>query len=121
MRKKMRGEGSITSLFMLLIVVVFLLLTLRLLPVYYDHYHIRQALRGLSDDGELAFKAPSMIRSRLVNAIKERGASHARAESLEILYEDNALILRLDYEDRVHYWYNVDLVISFAEEAKIGT
>ncbi len=112
------------SLWSLLVIAVvlgfFALLALRLIPVYMDYWTVVSVAESVQEDPELRDGSPREARSALRARMR---LNNLRDYDVGDLYsisrgDGGVLVIDIEYEKRVPFMLNIDLVASF--ERRVG-
>lgn len=114
------GMTLIGLLFLLALIGFFVLLGLRLAPVYLEASKVKTVLAGLQDESGISKKNKreilKMMRSRYdINDIRYVDLG----KTTQINKTAKAMVIRVVYERREPFLGNVDLIVSFDEETRI--
>ena len=106
------GISNIGWLCVIVLVVFIAQLVIKLSPIYMEDYAVKSSLQQLAQTEGFTEMSRSQMRKVLskkmyVNHInlKDKGVSFKRS--------DNKVLIFSDYEERISWFGNVDLVISF--------
>lgn len=118
---RQRGVTLIGFLLIFVSIGFVTLLTLKLFPIYFEHYKIQGILKGLQSERDLAGKTPreviSMVQKRWdINSINGVTAQ----DSLVVEKHGDYLRIQLDYEVEQHLLGNVSVLVKFNDFIDIG-
>jgi hypothetical protein len=113
------GLTPVSIVVMLLIGAFFVMLALRLTPIYLENFKVSSHLEKLAKDPD----SKNMSEDELVNKLFKRlnidDVEHVTQEDVTIEQTDSGLTIYVDYEVRSPTIGNVDIVASFSEKAEI--
>ncbi len=113
-RKRQRGMTFISWLIVLGLVGFFAAVTLKLLPVYMEHYSIRHVLAQFELDRDLSKKSTGEIRTLMKKRLKINGVYDFNVKDNVLVERDKGKVtVRVKYEVRKPMLGNVDLVVHF--------
>ncbi len=115
--KRQRGMTAIGWLFVLGMLAVLVMATLRLFPVYMDGMNIGTAVKSLQEDRE-PYSSVGDVRSRLERRLSINGIDFLGREEVQISRDGDAYVVDVNYESRVPFMYNIDFVVSFSYSAR---
>jgi hypothetical protein len=100
----------------LIIIVItgfFVLLTMRLFPLYYESFAVERSLREVATDKALSPRNPREVRDSLRKRFNLNEIDSVEAEDLKIEKVGDGFSYRLEYEDRVPFAGNLYIVGKF--------
>lgn len=112
---RQRGMGLFQWVILLAVAGSYLLFGFRIIPLYAENKYVTEALRSIQDQGgRLADMSDGEIRKRLenfynINNVRSEGAT----QNISIDRSYDRVLVTIDYEVRVPFFYNIDLVLSF--------
>ncbi|MGK2913709.1 MAG: DUF4845 domain-containing protein [Porticoccaceae bacterium] len=109
------GLSSLGWLFMLAIVGFFLTALLKLGPLYLDNYFIASAVQSL-DKEDIQNKEVSEIRRKLDNEFTVNNVRDISVADVQVVRGKGHTLVKVNYEKRVPFMGNVDIVVKFANE-----
>lgn len=111
---KQGGISAIGFLFILALIGVFALVTLKLYPAYMENFKVAYAMDSLSSQPGIAEKRRSEITDMLMKRMDVDNVDHVKPANIEIRPGNNGgLLLTVKYEIRGHMVSNLDFVVRF--------
>lgn len=118
----MRYQKGVTGLgwiFILALIAFFVLIALKVVPVYMKSFTVSSILSDMEKEAEVRSRTPAEILETLnkrlsINLIKDISRDEIFLESTK-----DAYLLELDYEVRRDFLGNIDLVFNFKKSAEI--
>ena len=114
---KQRGMsiiGALTGLFFAALVVSF---SLKVTPAYLDDYALQRILSSLDEQAGTEPATVGDIRAR-VNKGLQTNLVELGAEEMKIFRSGDGIVVDIDYERRVNFLYNIDLILTFKHDWK---
>ena len=110
-----RGRSLLEMFFLLILAGIIVLLALRLIPVFMDYRTLIGVAESVQEDRDYQDAPEEEVREGLRANIRINNLrGYDDEEVFEISRGDgNELIIDLDYEERVPFLFNIDLVASF--------
>ena len=109
---KQRGLSTLGLMVTLLLVAFFLLCSFKLIPLYLDSYFVQASLNKLRDE-DLATMTNTQIRDKVDRHFSIDGIRDVSVRDVKIERQKDRVILNLDYEKRINFLGNLDVVVSF--------
>jgi hypothetical protein len=109
----MTATGSVILLFF---IAFFVLLGIRLLPVYIENFKIVSALKRAAENPGNIEKSVAEIRAGLDRSWGIDDVTAVSGSDVEVSREAGSLILSVEYEVREPMVGNIDLLVSFKEQ-----
>jgi len=113
------GLTAVSIVVLLAIGAFFVMLGLRLAPIYIENYKVRAHLEKLQKDPEIKSLSDDEIVKRLFRRFDIDDVDHVTQDDVSVEQQDNKLVIHVDYEVRSPTIGNVDLIASFSEKAEI--
>jgi hypothetical protein len=117
--QRQQGVTFIGWIVILAIIGFFVLLILRLGPVYMENYSVKKALASLENDPEAYSLSAKQAKSRMDGYFNINYITTVPKEAVKIKKAGGALKVEIDYEVRVPIVGNIDAVLSFSDKAEI--
>jgi hypothetical protein len=111
-QKTQQGISVIGGLVVLAVVGFFLTAAFKLGPLYLDNSFISAALGGLNKE-DIHNMSNREIRQKLSSQFDINNIRDIDSKQIEIKRERTRTIVTLDYEKRVNFMGNVDVVVTF--------
>lgn len=116
----MQKGVTLTSLAFYLGLLGFAVFTaLKLFPVYMDAFTIESSVKSLETDKTKEFSGAITVQRALFKRLSINNISSLNKDDVSVVREDNYYMVDVDYETRIPYMFNIDLVLSFAYNAKV--
>jgi hypothetical protein len=119
MANKQRGMTGIGWLTVLGLIAFFSLLALRMIPSYLEYYKVASALEKLTGESGLADVNPTSIRRHLERQFDIGYVSVVKPRDISVKPYGEFYKVRAKYDDRVHLFGNVAVVMSFDKTVKV--
>lgn len=119
---RQRGITLIGFLFMLIIVGFFAYLAMRLIPAYTEYMGVVKSMELVRNEPNSAQASPEEIRRSLMIKFDTQyvDSQSVPPQSITVLRQGGDATLRVAYEKRIPFAYNVDLVVSFDKSVNLG-
>ena len=111
---------TIYSLSFYLLLIGFVVFTgLKLFSPYMTSFSVESSVRALESDSGQTFSGASSVKASLFKKLRFNNVDTIRSEDVIVLRQDNFYAVDIDYEFRILYFKNIDLVISFTHHAEV--
>jgi len=113
--KHQRGMGMLQWALVIAIAGFFMLFAFKVVPLYAENRYVESALRSLENGGEkLEQMTDAEITKKLnnfymINNVRSEGPT----KNIKIERESEKALVTVDYETRVPFFWNIDLVLDF--------
>ena len=101
------------------IAVFFLLIGIKMVPTYLEHYSIEQVLKNMENDRAVRKMTPHEMKQSFFKRLKINSVYEFEKEWLKIKKEKSGTTIRVDYEIRKPVAGNVFIVMVFTGSASI--
>ena len=116
---RQRGMTLVGLMGVLIIAAFFLMLAIRLVPVYIEAFKVSGAMDALNEDN-LRGMAEVQVKHLLVDRLENFNDVHrVKEQDIRVQRTDRGYIVRVRYEARVPMLGNVDAVVSFDETEEL--
>lgn len=122
-KNRQRGMSLISWIFVIAVAVFLGMVGVKSLPVYLNHYKVVSIMHNVAAQPGAAQFSPNEVKMTFQRRFDVDMVKHLRQDASQIRVVNNpggARALALDYEVRVHMFYNVDTVYSFKENVPLG-
>ena len=117
MKQKQRGMTMLGFLMVLCLGIFFAYCAMKIVPMYIEYYSVKEALKGLSNDAELAGASKDKIRERYMRRLDMSYAENVKKmDAMKFESTDGGLKMIVDYERREPLFANLDVVGKFHAE-----
>lgn len=110
--RKERGLSSLGLLVILGLAAFFLLCAFKLIPLYLDSYFVQGSLNKLRDEN-LSVMTNTQIRDKIDRHFSIDGVRGVSVRDVKIKRDKDRVTLTLDYEKRINFLGNLDVVVMF--------
>jgi hypothetical protein len=120
MRQKQKGVTFIGWLFLLIPIGILIYCGIRLTPVYLNYMAVAKAITQVASEhkGEDQVN-PTVVRSSLQSRWDVEGINYPEVKSVSVAREGNKWVLEANYEDAVHLFANISLLVHFDKRAAV--
>ncbi len=114
------GMTLIGILFLLVLIGFFTLLTLKILPIYLEHFKVVSSLESLEQTPDLA----KMNRRQIVNLMDKRldinMVENVTAKDVEVLKQDGRVMVSVVYSVEKPLFGNLSVIVDFDDQIEVG-
>jgi hypothetical protein len=121
-KKKIEGVTLIGFVVLLLVAGFFAYLAMRLVPMYVEYFGVLKAMDQLRQDPRSANMGLTEVRSELSLKFNTQYVDETSVtpQSISLKKEGGASTVRINYEKRVPFIYNIDLVGTFDKSINLS-
>ena len=116
---RQHGITMISWLVILMVVGFFIMLGLRLAPIYMQNYTVKNIMTDLQQEPLISRKPVSEIRNMLQRRFDINGIDTLDRENIKINRSGGVTSVEVTYETRQHIAGNVDVVVTFNESINL--
>ena len=106
--------GALAGLFFAAMAVSF---SLKVTPVYLDDYALTKILSSLDDHAGTELLTQGDVRT-LINKGLQSNLVELSPDEIHIYRAGDSVIVDIDYERRMNFLYNIDLILTFKHDWK---
>ncbi len=116
---RQRGMTTIGLVLLLAVIAFFVLLGLKLYPIYYDSFKVGAALDSLKTDSASTSKSSTEMVDRLMKRLSVDNVDHVEKSDVTVEKSAKGMRISVDYEARKNIIGNIDLVVSFSKAVEV--
>jgi len=120
-KQKQTGMTAIGWILVITLILMFVLLFLKLLPIYMDSFKVSSVLNDIEAEPATATMTPVMITETILKRLDINMVDNVTDEDIFIDKTKNSMHVEIDYEIRKKLVGNVDLVVHFQKAVTIPT
>lgn len=121
MKQKQTGMTAIGWLGVIALILMFVLLTLKLLPIYLDGFKVGSVLSDIKNEPDVANMTPVMITRTIMKRLDINMVDDVSKDDIYFDSVGKKRTVEIDYEVRKNLVGNVDLVVHFQKTVTIPT
>lgn len=111
--QEQRGASIYTTLIVVALVGVVLLAGLKIVPAYLDNNVIVNAMEGVIANNDIRTMGIGEIRTEVMRTVNVNGIRDFDALNIQLVREGAREYVDINYDARVHLFYNIDALVSF--------
>ena len=119
-RKQEQGLTLISYIFILLIIGFFVMLILKITPIYMDHNKVANALAGMKDTPNLETKSIYAIKNNLGKRLNLNFVYDVTPEDITVVKRGNYVRVDIEYEVVEHLVGDLSLLAQFHDFLEVG-
>jgi hypothetical protein len=122
MKAPMKQQGmSAYQILILVILGLFIAFTgIKLVPIYGEYMSVTSSMQRVQESNIDDPGSPRSLQRELQRHLRINSVNNVEADNIHISPEGDGYLMRVSYEVRTGWIGNVDLVVSFENEVKIG-
>lgn len=119
-RKRQSGMTLIGLIFVLGLIAFFALLTLKILPIYLEHFKVISSLESLKKTPDLAQQSPYEIRSLLIKRLDINMVESVRPEHIRVVKQGGIARVEVAYAVEKPIVGNLSVIVYFNDKIEAG-
>ncbi|MET0225618.1 MAG: DUF4845 domain-containing protein [Dokdonella sp.] len=122
MQRKVRGITLIGFVIVLCVLGFFAYLAMRLVPMYVEYFGVVKAMEQVRTEGNSAQRSVDEIRRDIILKFNTQYVDEASVPpaAIQVVRQGGASTLRIAYEKRVPFLYNLDIVGKFDKSVNLN-
>ncbi|MCK9397176.1 MAG: DUF4845 domain-containing protein [Methylobacter sp.] len=118
--RRQQGLTLISLVFILGLIGFFVLLTLKIVPIYLDHGKVKSALTALKETPDLQSKRESEIRDSLTKRFNINYVYDVKPEDIKVVRHGDYVKVDVEYETVVKLIGNLSALAEFHDSFEVG-
>jgi hypothetical protein len=119
MRSRQRGLGWFGLLFVLGVIAFTAIVVVKCLPIYLNQMKIASSVNKVASDPGNGRAEPQQLRSALQRYWDIEDINYLEPRDIKIKRTSSGRFLSYEYEARERLFYNISIVIDFAEDVPL--
>lgn len=118
----MKRQGGLTMISWLVVLTVigfFIMVGLRIVPVYLEYYSVKNVLQSLYEEPFISRKPVGEIRSMLIRRLDMNNIKGVEGDQVKIRRSGGVTTIELNYEQRRPVVGNMDVIMTFNESMEL--
>lgn len=112
--QQQRGLTLISWVFVLAILAFCGMFAFRVVPMYAENMYVVKALKSLAEPGmQVNEMSDSEIKKKIQNFYMVNNVRSDGPQNIVIDRKSKNLLIKIDYENRTNFFYNIDIITSF--------
>ena len=120
LRKSQEGVSAITVMLLAPLIGLFVLVVIKLVPVYLEYQAVKSVLNGMTSDRAETYNSPSQVRGTIMKRLDVNEVKNVTGENIEIERDGAVYTITIDYEVRVPLFYNIAVLVSFLDKGEVS-
>lgn len=117
MKSKQQGAGLLGWLTGLIMVGLVLTMALKLVPIYLDDYALKRVVSSLDDRVSSGPATVQQVQGWIDKGL-QTNLIKMQPNEIRIFVENRQVVVDIDYERRLKFLYNIDLIATFKHDWK---
>ncbi|MES9939111.1 MAG: DUF4845 domain-containing protein [Candidatus Thiodiazotropha sp. 6PLUC2] len=117
--KKQYGLTFISWLVILIVAGFLVMVGIKVVPVYIDHFAVKTALESVKNEPFAARKSKRDIQRLILKRLDINSIRHVTKDHITIKRSKGGLNVNINYEVRRHVAYNAAIVMTFDESVEL--
>lgn len=118
--KSQQGLTLLSIAFILFLIGFFVLLTLKIVPIYIDHSKVANALTALKQDPDFPSMSEGQIKNDLERRFNINYVYDVTKDDVQVVKHGNYTKVDIEYETVVKLVYNLSLLAEFHDVIEVG-
>ena len=119
MRRQQAGLSMISWMLVIVIAGFFVMMGLRLFPVYMEHFNVVSSLNSLKTDSEAIGKGPGELRDHLLKRLDINDVSAVHSDDITIERNGDQNVVHVTYDVDVPFMGNLDFLVHFDNKVEV--
>ena len=120
-QRKQAGITGIGLMIIFFLIGFFVLLGIRMVPLYLNNVKVANIISGLQNMPDLESKSIQEIKQAIDRRFEVDDVQHVDAKDVKFEREDRRIRVVAEYEARTQIFANVDIVVRFNESVELVT
>jgi len=118
--QRQQGLTLLSIAFILALIAFFVLLILKIAPIYIDHSKVVNALAALKETTDIQTKSEQEVRSSLDKRFNMNYVYDVTQDDIKVTKRGNYLKVQIEYETVVNIFGNLSVLAEFNDMIEVG-
>jgi hypothetical protein len=118
LQKSQKGITMFTIAFYLGLLVFVALTVLKLFPVYMESFAVASSVNSMNS-GQVEYSGALAVRSALMRKLGFNNVENVTMDDISVTRADRVYMIDVNYEVRIPYIKNINLIVSFENHAEV--
>lgn len=118
--QRQQGLTLLSIAFILALIAFFVLLILKIAPIYIDHSKVVNALAALKETTDIQTKTEQEVRSILDKRFNMNYVYDVTQQDIKVIKRGNYLKVQIEYETVVNIFGNLSVLAEFNDMIEVG-
>ncbi len=119
LRKSQQGVSFATVMLLAPLVGVFILVVIKLVPIYVENAAVKSVLQGVVGERAESYTSPKQLMDVLLKRLDINDVKHVNRDHVTVEREGAFYSVTIEYEVRVPLFYNISIVTNFANTGEV--
>lgn len=119
LQRSQKGVTLVSIAFYLGLLVFVVMTALKLFPIYMESYTVESSIKGMETDKSREYMGVMSVRDAVLKRFSINNVSIVTKEDISVTRDENVYNVDVDYEVRIPYILNIDLVLEFTNHAEV--
>lgn len=120
LRKSQEGVSTLAVMLLGPLVAIFILVVIKLIPVYLEYSSVKSVLNGMTSDRAETYTSAGMVTSTLFKRLNVNEVKSVETENVLVEREGAVYTITIDYEVKVPLFYNIAILITFSDKGEVS-
>ncbi|OOZ37375.1 DUF4845 domain-containing protein [Solemya velesiana gill symbiont] len=117
--RKQKGMTGLGWLTILGLIGFFSLLTIKIGPIYLQHYTVKSVLMSLKEEPLITKKTPSQIKGMIFKRLKVNGVYDMDKKAVTLQKSPGIVLVDITYTVQKNMAGNLDILVNFSEQVEL--
>ena len=118
--QRQQGLTLLSIAFILALIAFFVLLILKIAPIYIDHSKVVNALAAIKETTDIQTKSEQEVRSSLDKRFNMNYVYDVTQDDIKVTKRGNYLKVQIEYETVVNIFGNLSVLAEFNDMIEVG-
>lgn len=118
-KQRQQGLTLISWLVIFIVAGFFIMVALRITPVYLEHFAVKQSLESLKNEPFIGRKSVGEIRKLLMHRLNVNSIRHIGKDQIKITRTSGVTNVVINYEERRPVVGNLSIVMTFDDSIEL--
>ena len=120
LRKSQEGVSALAVMLLGPLVAVFILVVIKLIPVYLEYSSVKSVLNGMTSDRAESYTSANEVRGTILKRLDINEVKSVSTENIEVAREGAVYLITIEYEVNSPLFYNISILISFSDKGEVS-
>lgn len=120
LRKSQEGVSALTVMLLLPLIGLFVLVVIKLIPVYVEYESVKSVINGMTSDRAETYTTANQVTQTMLKRLSINEVKNVESDNITVERDGAVYTILVEYEVTVPLFYNISLLVSFSDKGEVS-